>query len=156
MGYNETMRKKHGIFMYAVFMEITGISIFPLISHAFLPAELRALHEESAQRVEERREKFRQDILEKRKEFLNEWHEKKQGIKEKIKKENERLKLEFEFRRGGTKEEIGPVASSTEAEIPESDLWPKRDFLTLFQKSAKDIAHVFSPFTDLFQSSERQ
>lgn len=117
---------------------VIGTSMLPVISHAFFPSELRKMHEESRQKGEERREKLRQDILEKRKEFLNEWHDKKQVIKGRFKRERQKTKNDVEE---------GVMAS------PSVDAQALGRLAGMFERSAKDIMHVFAPFVRLFSGS---
>lgn len=96
------------------------------------------MHEESRQKGEERREKLRQDILEKRKEFLNEWRDKKLVIKGRFKRERQKTKSDVEE---------GVMAS------PSVDAQAPGRLTGMFERSAKDIMHVFAPLVHLFLGS---
>ncbi|MDP3769921.1 MAG: hypothetical protein Q8R40_03230 [bacterium] len=144
------------LYRYAVWgIFIVGTSMLPLISYAFFPSELREMHEESRQKVEERREKFRQDILEKRKEVLNEWRDKRQEIKERFKKERQKIKGEFEIRRNTTDDATDMTTTSGEVARSPVGFESSGDFIGIFERSAKDIMHVFTPFANLFSGPGR-
>ncbi len=77
---------------------IAGISILPYSTHAFFTENLRKLHEQRIEQRADEREQFRQEVIERRKEFLIKWHEKKRNIKEKFEKDKQRIESEFSSR----------------------------------------------------------
>jgi len=125
----------------ALIMIVAGASVAPFVSHAFLPEELQKLHNESEQQREERREQFRQDVLEKRKEVLTKWHDRREILKEKIKEEQNRIKSDFELRR--SKEGEPRSATSTATTTPAEHEAENGFFFTIKQE-AQNFVHAFS------------
>lgn len=120
----------------------------PRLSYAFFP-EIKNMHAESQDRMEEQRNKFRQDVLEKRKEFLQEWRQKKQGIKERIEKGKERATTEFNQRRENAQREKMSIIQTDQYVIPLSESTSSDPLYRVFGKSAEDMLHIFSPLTNL-------
>ena len=141
------MHARHIVYLYAVVIT-AGTSTFPFISHASFADSLRKIHEQSREERDSRREQFRQDILEKRKEMLTKWHDKKQGFEDKLKEEQDKIRSGFEIRRA--KEEELRASSSSVPDFKNQDQEPIGGFFAAIKKSAHDIAHIFLPFTNVF------
>ena len=138
-------------FSYIVLV-VAGIAMLPLVSHGWIPDNLRKLHEESIEQKDARREQFRQDILERRKEVLTKWADRKQDFGEKLREERERIKSGFELRRPG--KEID-ASGTMPTETQEQEIAAKERFFSIIKKSTHDIANFFSPFKDLFGDREK-
>lgn len=119
----------------------------PLISQAWIPDDLRKLHDESIEQKDARREQFKQDILEKRKEVLSKWADRKQEFEETLSKEREKIKSGFELRRA-RKEADKNAATTTEMQ-------DQGGFFSLIKKGTQNIVHFFSPLKDLFGNAEK-
>jgi len=145
------MNTRSAFFLYIVLM-ITGVFILPFISHGWIPDDLRKLHDESIDQREMRREQFRQDILERRKEVLTKWADRKQEFEETLSKEREKIKSEFEMRRPRKKAD---ATSTPPTETQEQGMPIENSFFSAIRKSVQDIAHFFSPLKDLFGNMER-
>lgn len=140
------MNTQRTFFSYIVPI-IAGIATLPLISHGFFPDDLRKLHDESIEQRDARREQFKQDILEKRKEVLSKWADRKQEFEETLSKEREKIKSGFELRRSRKEAD----ASST----PPTETQEQGRFFSIIKKSTQGIMHFFSPLKDLFGNTER-
>ncbi len=136
-----------GVFFSYLALISAGIVILPLVSYGWIPDNLRKLHEESIEQKDTRREQFRQDILEKRKEVLSKWADRKQDFGEKLREERERIKSGFELRR--PRKEID-ASGTMPTETQEQEIAPKERFFSIIKKSTQDIANFFSPLKDLF------
>ena len=126
---------------------IAGMAIFPFISHARISDNLRKIHQESREQKEIRREQFRQDVLEKRREVLLKWSDRKQDFKEKLNEERRRVKSEFERYR---LREEAEKNSAEIMEIPNQGISVQKQFSSLI-KSAQDIAQFFPSLNELFE-----
>lgn len=145
------MNTQRTFFSYVVPI-IAGISILPFISWAWIPDDLRKIHDESIEQRDARREQFKQDILEKRKEVLSKWADRKQEFEETLNKEREKIKSGFELRR--TRKEADR-SSATTTEIQDQGVGTQGGFFSFIKKGTQDIAHFFSPLKDLFGNGER-
>ena len=141
------MHARHIVYLYAVVMA-AGTSVLPFISHASLAEDLRKIHEQSREERESRKEHFKQDILEKRKEILTKWHDRKQGFTDRLKEEQDKIRSGFEIRRA--KEEELRASSSLLSSTHNQDQEPTGGFFAAVKKSVHDIAHTFLPFTNVF------
>ena len=142
------MHTRHSIVFLYVVIIAAGTSVLPFISHASFADSLRKIHEQSREERDSRREQFRQDILEKRKEMLTKWRDRKQGFEDKLKEEQDKIRSGFEIRR--TKEEELRASSSLISSTHNQDQEPIEGFFAIIKKSAHDIAHTFLPFTNVF------
>lgn len=129
---------------------IAGAMVFPFASHAFFPEELRKIHEQSLEQRESQREQFKQDVLEKRREMLSRWHERKEDFKSRLKSEQDRIKSEFEIRR--TKGDELSAAASTTSGIQGQGEVATSSFLSVITKGAKNFVHTLFPFSNLFEN----
>lgn len=136
---------------YAVIAIVVGVHISPFVSHGFFPEDLQRFHEESAQQREERREQFRQNVLEKRKEMISKWHGRTQELKERFKEGGQEIKSGFEMRQSEDTHALTSVASSSLATTtPEQEEPKKENFFSAIKKRVNDITHLFSQFGNLF------
>ena len=126
---------------------IAGIALMPFISRASFSDDLRRIHEQSQDERDMRREQFKQDVLEKRKEMLTKWHDKKQEIKDRLKEEQNKLTSDFEIHRMTA---TTSASSSTLWKIQQQGREESSDFLSILKKSAKDIVHSLLPFPYFF------
>ena len=140
------------------FLVLAAAGVFPFVTRAFFPDELRKLHAESVEQRDSQREQFRQDVLEKRKEMLSRWHDRKEEFKNRLKGEQDRIRPEFEIRRTRG-EELSAAASTTpgiqnqtvsyrccdtSGEVATSSL------ISVIARGAKDIVRALFPFGNLF------
>ncbi len=123
-------------------MSVVGASMFPLISHANFAQEIQKIHDDSEQQREERKQQFRQDVLEKRKEMLTKWQDRKQEIKDKLKEGQDRIKSDLEFHR--TKEEEVHASTTVVTSTPVSENESGNGFFSVIKQKAQDFAHAFS------------
>ncbi len=128
-----------GTFFISAVSVIAGTAVFALISHAFFPDDLRKLHGESQEQRDIRREQFKEDILEKRKEVLTKWASRKDQWEEKLNKERERVMSGFELRRT-RKVADGSSFTATTTRIQEVG---QGGFLFTIRKTATGIMHFF-------------
>ena len=126
---------------------IAGAGFLPLAAHAFSIDDLRRMHEQSIEQRDAQREQFRQDVLERRKEFFLKWGDRKQGIKDKFKADQERIRAEFKTRRPD--EEIMQTATSSVSTTTEQEHIeePKQDLFFVIQKQANGF---FQKISSLF------
>ena len=149
------MIKKLSLFSYnsalslgTVAVFIMGAIVFPLISRAFFPDELRKIHEQSKEERDMRREQFKQDILEKRKVIFAKWHDKKEAIKDKLKQEQERIKSGFDMPRIQD-ENLQGTSSAMWGALYEDEK-QTGSFLSAVKKGVQNVAHALLPFPNLF------
>ena len=130
------------------FLVLAAASAFPFVTHAFFPDELRKLHAESVEQRDSQREQFRQDVLEKRKEMLSRWHDRKEEFKNRLKGEQDRIRSDFEIRptRG---EELSAAASTTPV-IQSQGQVATSSLISVIARGAKDIVRALFPFGNLF------
>lgn len=133
--------------VYAVFV-LAVAGVFPFATRAFFPDELRKLHAESVEQRDSQREQFRQDVLEKRKEMLSRWYDRKEEFKNRLKGEQDRIKSEFEIRR--TKGDELSAAASTTPVIQSHGEVATSSLISVIARGAKDIVHALFPFGNLF------
>lgn len=126
--------------------------MFPLVSYALISDNLRKIHDESREKREVRREQFKQDVFEKRKEVLSKWANRKQGFGEKLSRERDRVKSGFELRRMRNEEDKNSMEIT---ETQELGIAAQERLFSIIKKSAQDIADFFLPLRDLFGNGER-
>ena len=151
------MRIQNALSVSVIVLIATALWL-PRLSYAFFP-EIKNMHAESQDRIEDQRNKFRQDVLEKRKEFLQEWRQKKQGIKARIEKGKERATTEFnQWRENAQKEKMSIIqgvsfhccdTSGDQYMMPLNESTSSDPLYRVFGKSAEDMLHIFSPLTNL-------
>ena len=149
------MIKKLSLFSYnsalslgTVTVFMMGAIVFPLISRAFFPDELRKIHEQSKEERDMRREQFKQDILEKRKVIFAKWHDKKEAIKDKLKQDQERIKSGFDMRK--IQDENLQGTSSAMWGVLHEEEKQTGSFLSSIKKGVQNVAHALLPFPNLF------
>ena len=136
------------LFIALVFM---GAAISPCISRASFADDLRKIHDESQEQRDMRREQFRQDILEKRKEVFTKWASKKDQWEEKLQKEGARVMSGFDLRR--TRKETNAHSSLAAAiRIQEA---MRGGFFFIMRKSIMDMIHFFSPLEGFLSDPEQ-
>lgn len=146
------MRIGNRLFRYAVIAIVVGAYVSPFISYASFPEDIQRIHEESAQQREERREQFRQNVLEKRKEMISKWHGRTQELKGRLKEGGQEIKSGFEIRQS---EDVHAVASSSIATTtPEQEEPKKENFFSIVKKRVNNITHLFSQFGNLFGGNQ--
>ena len=129
---------------------LAGTGVFPFAGHAFFTDDLRKMHEQSIEQRDSQREQFRQDVLEKRKEFLNRWRDRRQGIKDKIRQDQEKIRAEFRTTRHPDEEMIASTSTSTEIVHESFGDEPRNDFFSSIQRQAADLARKISTLVKLF------
>ena len=134
--------------LYAVLV-IAGVGLLPLVSRAFFPAELRKIHEESIEQRDSEREQFRQDVLEKRKEMLAKWHDKKEEFRNRLKVEQEKIASQLEVSR---KKGIEIHGTSTASVMEAENGTTNDDIVSVIKKGVKNFAHALFPFSHLFRN----
>ena len=127
---------------------LAAAGLFPIATRAFFPDELRKMHEQSVEQRDSQREQFKQDVLEKRKEMLGRWHERKEEFRNRLKGEQDKIKAELEMRRTRG-EELSAIASTTPA-IQGHDDVATSSFLLVIKRGARDIVHALFPFGNFF------
>ncbi|MDP3769312.1 MAG: hypothetical protein U1A23_04660 [Candidatus Sungbacteria bacterium] len=129
-------------YRFALIISLAGASMSPFISHANFAQELQKIHDESEQQREERKEQFRQDVLEKRKEVLTKWQDRKEEFKVKLKEGQDRIKFDFELRR--TKEEETRASATVATSTPVQENESGNGFFSVIKQKAQDFVHAFS------------
>lgn len=141
-----------GIYIFFSAQVVMGAVMFPLVSYALTFDNLYKIHDESRDQREVRREQFKQDVLEKRKEVLSKWANRKQGFEEKLSKERDRVKSGFELRRRQSKEDKDSLAT---AETQEQRAAAQEKLFSLIKKNTQNIVDLFLPLKNLFSNGER-
>ena len=133
--------------LYALLV-LAAAGLFPIATRAFFPDELRKMHEQSVEQRDSQREQFKQDVLEKRKEMLGRWHERKEEFKNRLKGEQDKIKAEFEMRRTRG-EELSATASTTPVIQGQGEVVTS-SFISVITRGARDIVHALFPFGNFF------
>gem|GEM_PF-2123501 len=135
------------LYRFVLIISVVGASMSPLISRANFAQEIQKMHNESEQQREERKEQFRQDVLEKRKEMLIKWNDRKEEFKDKLKEGQDRIKSDLDLYRA--KEEEIRTSTTTVTTSPVEGGAQGNGFFSVIKQKAQDFARAFS-FKHLF------